>query len=217
MSLIAEFLLESPILREALSRVPESTAYVEDVQTSDSGGIRLFFWMEEADFEAFAAGVEADPTVRNLTELVEVGERRLFRVEYTAAGRDASAYPAVVDVGAMNLDLRGTHDGWELRMRFPDRDALHAYRSRVLSLGIGLGLRAVYSEGGELPGDAFGLTEPQREVLTRAFAEGYFAVPREITLGELANQLGVSTQAASVRLRRAHETLIGNSIAPDGL
>ncbi|WP_129112637.1 helix-turn-helix domain-containing protein [Halegenticoccus tardaugens] len=215
MSLIAEFHLGSPILRRALAETPDGVARAMDVQASECGAIRLFFWLRGADPDEFAAGVGADPTIREATELIEVADRRLYRVEYTEEGRGVSAYPAVVDVGAMNLDLKGTCEGWELRMRFPDRDALQTYRSRVLALGIELRLLAVYSEDAadeELPDESFGLTGPQQEVLSKAHAGGYFSIPREVTLGELAEQLGISTQAASVRLRRAHEALIENTI-----
>jgi hypothetical protein len=57
------------------------------------------------------------------------------------------------------------------------------------------------------------LSEQQYEALRTAFEAGYFAIPREITLQELAARLGISDTAASHRLRRGLQTVLGAEIA----
>lgn len=52
------------------------------------------------------------------------------------------------------------------------------------------------------------LTDRQREVLDAAVREGYFAVPRECTLAELADSLGVDKSTASTVLRRGESRLV---------
>jgi predicted DNA binding protein len=43
----------------------------------------------------------------------------------------------------------------------------------------------------------FGLAAEQRDALVQAFELGYFAVPKEATIEEVADELGVSLQAVS--------------------
>jgi predicted DNA binding protein len=62
----------------------------------------------------------------------------------------------------------------------------------------------------------YGLTPPQYEALTLACERGYFAVPREIDLEGLAEEIGVSHQALSERLRRGHQTLIKTVLGGPG-
>ncbi len=67
------------------------------------------------------------------------------------------------------------------------------------------------------------LTARQREVLKRAVAEGYFEVPRRISLTELAARLGVASSTVSVTLAVIERKLVGPFVAtlpgppaPDG-
>jgi hypothetical protein len=57
-----------------------------------------------------------------------------------------------------------------------------------------------------------GLTAAQREAIRAAADRGYFKVPREVSLKELAEQLGVSEQAVSQRLRRGLGNLVAGSV-----
>ncbi|MUV89266.1 hypothetical protein GJ629_04600 [Halapricum sp. CBA1109] len=45
-------------------------------------------------------------------------------------------------------------------------------------------------------------------MLQLAVRRGYFTIPREVTLSELAAELDLSSQAASERLRRGIRTLV---------
>ncbi|WP_433629222.1 helix-turn-helix domain-containing protein [Halomicrococcus sp. NG-SE-24] len=54
----------------------------------------------------------------------------------------------------------------------------------------------------------FGLTPEQREALVLALNRGYFATPSEVTLDELADQLGITRQAVSSRVRLGTEKVL---------
>lgn len=45
-----------------------------------------------------------------------------------------------------------------------------------------------------------------------AVEEGYFSVPRGTKLDEIADQLGITKQAASERVRRGTETVLRKSL-----
>ncbi len=52
------------------------------------------------------------------------------------------------------------------------------------------------------------LTDRQREVLDAAIRKGYFEVPRDCTLAELADELGIDKSTASTVLRRGESRLL---------
>lgn len=56
------------------------------------------------------------------------------------------------------------------------------------------------------------LTDSQRDLLWSAVDEGYFEVPREIALGDLAAEHGMSSQEASKRLRRGLNIVVRNAV-----
>lgn len=61
--------------------------------------------------------------------------------------------------------------------------------------------------------DLHELTEKQREAATTAVATGYYSTPREVSLGELAAELGVSKPALSERLSRVESKLAMHAFA----
>ena len=61
--------------------------------------------------------------------------------------------------------------------------------------------------GTELPGE-------QRVALREAFRRGYYETPREISLEELAAELGIPRSTLSYRLRRAEARLVGSYAEP---
>jgi len=105
------------------------------------------------------------------------------------------------------LRQTGTNRGWQFRLRFPDADATRAFQQTCHEVGVNLDITRV-SETRETGNIATRLTPAQREVFTTALERGYFAIPRETTLVDLADEFGISDQAVSERLRRA-QTNIG--------
>lgn len=54
--------------------------------------------------------------------------------------------------------------------------------------------------------------QSQYTALTQACQHGYFKIPRELDLDDLAAMMNISHQALSERLRRGHETLIKTTL-----
>lgn len=102
-------------------------------------------------------------------------------------------------------------EGWRQTGWFADRDVLERFAS-VWQPDPGFRLRRATRDGEpEPPGD--GLTDPQREALRTAYELGYFAVPRQASLADVADHLDVSASSASERLRRAQTTLVEETVA----
>jgi predicted DNA binding protein len=77
---------------------------------------------------------------------------------------------------------------------------------------VGVTLERVYPlhETDETPvAQRWDLTPPQQVALERAYEMGYFGVPREVTAGDVADDLGISKSAFLERLRRGQDALFG--------
>lgn len=57
------------------------------------GPTQMTVWIESDDFEAVEAALKTNPTTKNPTVLAVLGERRLYRVDFTDLGRETDIFP----------------------------------------------------------------------------------------------------------------------------
>lgn len=206
--LIAEFTLDHPVLRDALTGVPGITISWEDSYPGPDGRIRLIVWIESDDFDAVDAAIRADSTVTNPVVLAETGGRRLYRLEQIGEGIASSIMAVLVEVGGVQQQLVGDRDGWHNRTRFPDRNAFERVYQFCVDHDIGFTFEQIYEQSNWRGAEVNGLSEPQHETLVEAVESGYLDIPRKSSLAELGARLGVSESAASERFRRGVKKLI---------
>jgi predicted DNA binding protein len=152
--------------------------------------------------------LEADDTTASV-ELVSRCERSaLFRVRWTARSRFLTA--VLVGNGGAVLTARGTREAWTFRLLFPERDAVSTTYDACMEYDVSIDWIRSLKEGA-FPGDSR-LTDTQSVTLETALESGYYGVPRDVAIEALAAELGVSHQALSERLRRAHSTLVENGL-----
>ena len=213
MSLIAEFRISSPtlVLATALDAEPATTIEVETEMATASNRPILVFWAAEGDADAFEAGLDDDPTVVERTIVDEMPPRRLYRVRLDTTDAQP-VFPAYHRVGSVPLAATASHRGWDGRVRFPDRDALAEFRAFCDDAGIDFSLKRLYASRDETGADGE-LTEEQRAILETAVTEGYFDIPRGLSLTELGERHGITAQSASERLRRAEKRLAEAALA----
>lgn len=215
MSLIAEFRLSSPDfpLMDALSSVPDMRLRVEQAIAEHSDRPILFLWASGDDFQTFEEALKSDPTIVDPTRVEDTGDRRLYRVQATEEARMV-LYPAELETGTSRLSVSATAQGVETRMRLPDRGALCRFREICKEQGVSFTLQRLYESNDSSSSNQYGMSTKQQITLQKAIERGYYAVPREITLEELATELNISRQAASERLRRGCHILIANTLGP---
>jgi len=216
MSLIAEFSLRSPdlLLATALEEAPGMTAELEHQMASQAGSPVFVFWASGGDFDALETGLDRDDTVRTSTVIEELGGKRLYRTRLCVDNL-ISIYPEYQRLGAAPLAATWTHERWQRRVRFPDRESVVEMREFCADRGVSFSLDRLYTPGEPEFEDEFGLSAEQREALTTAERAGYFDVPREVSLDELGDRLGVSGQSASERVRRGVSKLVTNTLLSD--
>ena len=206
MSVIVEFSLSSPRLNlyEATTAAPDVTLEVESVDSVGDGQLNTVVMVEGGDLDAFDDAIRADPTVADVTLLDQFSEHSLYSYRY-AEETELRLYPVWLELGAAQLHIECQDGTWFLRIRFPDRDALAEFESICQAEGVAFTLHRIYGESGSTEPDP--LTDAQREAMRLALDAGYLDVPRTATLTAVADELGVTEQSASERLRRATRNL----------
>jgi predicted DNA binding protein len=113
--------------------------------------------------------------------------------------------------GGERLESHAVGGRWYDRVRFPDGESGSAYLEALHEAGVDARPHEMYesTKRGEARS---GLTDLQRRTLELAYQQGFFEIPRKVTIGDLADQLGVSDQAVSERLRRGYATLVGSTL-----
>ncbi len=146
-----------------------------------------------------------DPTVADPTALTATADHRVYRVRIVDGLRVSGV---LGDLGFRVLDVTSDDGDWRYRVQGPDRTVLTAFFDYCQEVGIAFELERIYRVPGSDTPAPRSLTDGQAEALRLANEGGYFAVPREMTLGDLADELDISRQAASERLRRAVGSLL---------
>lgn len=214
MSVIADFSVpaEAFVLGDTLSALPEITIRVERVVAHTEHSVTPYFRASGADLDRFEAALEADPSIEDVVTLEEVDDQRFYRANWVG---DIESMAFALEAGQTAvMEATGEDGQWEFRLLFPDHEKLSEFdsfcRERDLSFEL---LRTFRPEN---PG-TFGqyeVTDEQREALVLAFERGYFDVPRGTSAEDLAEELGVSAQAVSVRIRRGLTNLLETTLVP---
>ncbi|MFA9425635.1 helix-turn-helix domain-containing protein [Natronorubrum sp. A-ect3] len=148
--------------------------------------------------------IAAHPSIESYQRLEVTDDRSLAKYETTDTDLYAfikdSAFPPEFPIDVRNgwyvLDFTGTNTAFDRLC-----DALDAidYRYELLSC-------VETRETGGL------LTDRQQTVLEAALRAGYFDVPRECTLAELASDLGIDKSTASGILRRGERRILTQAL-----
>lgn len=211
---IADIQLSHPelVLVPTLTTVPEMTVELENQVIVDSETYFLFFTVSGGNFDAFDEAVAADGTVSDSTVIIDGGDFRIYRMRLRAL--DYLVLPRAAEEGIHVLHAVGVEGGWQATLQVPEWRAFHEFRTFCASRDVEVTVRRLYEPDAD-HGGKFGLTAAQRDILAVAYRAGYFKEPREASLSEVAAQLGISSSAASGRLRRALDTLLGETITSD--
>lgn len=138
-------------------------------------------------------------------------KRRLYRIAWSG-GR--SVLGRLVEQDVTVVSATQDSDGWNLRLLFPTREALstaHDIWNGDEELDVGIE-RIVCCDDEPFEMQTHGLTDEQYQAMKQAVKLGYYDIPRRTTLSNLADDLGISHQALSERLRRAHRNLVTNTV-----
>ncbi|MEF8779217.1 MAG: helix-turn-helix domain-containing protein [Haloferacaceae archaeon] len=180
----------------------EQASAIELETLVPSGGATVpLFWVYEPVSNGFLDAVERYPTVNSVTEVDVFEDRTLFRLDWDAS--QDHFFQCILTHDGQILSATGSPEGWNFEIRFSDRDALSRCQDCCEDAHVSLEITRVYNPTDPEAGPWYGLSAPQREALTLAVRMGYYDIPRGCTTAALADELGISDQAVTERLRRA--------------
>ncbi len=184
---------------------PSATCEMEQVIASD--GYRM--WIDGTERSTVESALESSRSVAAY-ELVLTGDGRwLYDVEFTSDVVDV--FDLVAEEQGTVVTASATNGTWQLQVRFCDREYVSRVYDRLLEHDVTTDLARLTDLDGESV-SSHGLTPKQYETLVAAHERGYFTIPRETSMEELADELGVSHQALSERLRRAYRALVDTEL-----
>lgn len=169
-----------------------------------------YVWVTGEDREQFDSVLEREQELTEFEAIDEIDSQTLYRVEWDPSV-DTFVQMIARHDGVL-MQASGDDEVWEFQLRFPDSHSLSEFHTACRKADIDVTVERLYNPIEPRGGKIYGLTEAQRMLVEYAYDEGYFSVPRKVTLAEPANQLEISDQAVNERLRRGLEALIASTL-----
>jgi predicted DNA binding protein len=212
MSVIAEFSIEANqfLLGKIIAEFPSVAVEIERVVPTGSR-VMPYIWGYGAELDEFVTATQEHPNVKSITAIDRADDQALYKIEWQ--GPTEQLIAGIAETTATVLEAH-SDDMWTFKIRFEDNEGLAAFSEYCSSHEIEYQLDRVstLADSGYFK-QSYALTEAQYEALSLAVERGYFEIPREITYGELADQLDISEQAVSERVRRGTNKMLRTAMA----
>lgn len=209
--LLATFNLEheAVALAEAFEEVSTMEVEAERIAAHSTKWTMPCLWVAHEDFAEVDDALAAAPSVKAIVESEEFDREKYYQVEWTDEVIDrVNTY---IDKEGSIIQAEATADGWQVHIRFAHRNQFDTFRNSLSEQGHSFTLLDLTEPGS--PRQSFGaLTPDQRDALVAAHEAGYFKVPRETDIQELAEELDMSHQSLSELLRRGTDKLVSGML-----
>ncbi|WP_247009029.1 helix-turn-helix domain-containing protein [Halorientalis litorea] len=187
-----------------------STVELESLVPTGESTVPLF-WIHDATRDSFVDTVKHHPAANDAVAVDVFADRTLFTLDWDA--NHDHVFAGISRHDGYLLSATGTADTWDFELRFPSNEELSAFTAHCEAAQTSIEVSRVYNPTDPDIGPWYGLTDPQREAIQMAVERGYYDIPRGCTTQELADELGISDQAVTERLRRAIVTLVSHTLA----
>ena len=198
-------------LGNVIENIPAARVILERVVPTDTGVVP-YFWVQGVAAEDLLAVFGDHPQVESTAVVDSVDEdEHLVRVVWTQEAH--GIVWALAEHEITLLSGTGYEGRWRFQIRSENQGAISSFMKTCREENIGvhlLGLHSLDTGASVTPTD---LTDAQREALLLAFERGYFETPRRASLEDLADDLDISRQAFSSRLRRALHRVVANELS----
>jgi predicted DNA binding protein len=194
-------------LDETFERAPDVEVRLERTVGGSHERPIPFLWLQGIESDRAADLLAADSSVADAEQFGEDGDANLFAVEFD--GGICSFAQNIFDRDGVVVRATATHAVWTFQLRFTDRSDVGEVFDDEFRRRYEATVTRLYGSS-DAPTVRVGVTEKQRQALEAAFEMGYYTVPRDVDLRAVGDRLGVSRQAVSERLRRAHEMLVAD-------
>jgi len=171
-----------------------------------------FAWVHSERPSSLIESLRTHPSIGDVSTVETVGHATLLALKWET--HDDPVFRGIAESEGSILRAVCRDGQWTFTVRFSDYDRLSALRRSYDDSGVALEVERVYHQSDLHAEESYGLTESQHEALTLAVGRGYYDIPRRYDTAELAEELGISAQAVTERLRRAVTNLTEHTILP---
>jgi hypothetical protein len=200
-----ELSAEGTGLGELLESAPSLACEVEPGIVSNGYDVQ-FSGLSREELEAT---LTAASTIEEHTLLNGSEDKWLYNLEFTPEAIDI--FELVVEAHGTVLDASAADGSWMLTVRVQERSDASPIYTKFEEHDLEPTVISLFETDAETHAET-GLTESQYETLVAAIDHGYFKIPRDVSMQELSDELDISHQALSERLRRAYRALVTSEL-----
>jgi predicted DNA binding protein len=190
---------------ELFETVPSLTCEMERVIASSGHGL----WLAGPSQSEIEAALDETSSIGDYSRISSDEDRWLYDIEFEPDTVDP--FEIVLEEGGTVLSASASKGTWLLSVRVVDRDSVSSLYDRLDDNDATPTIVRLFDLAEETHSQC-GLTTRQYETLVAAIDHGYFEIPREVSMQELSEELGISHQALSERLRRAYRALVTSEL-----
>ncbi|WP_265111454.1 helix-turn-helix domain-containing protein [Halosolutus halophilus] len=190
---------------ELFESIPSLTCEMERVIASKGHGL----WLAGASQSEIEDGLDEASAIGDFALISEDEDRWLYDIEFDPETLDI--FEVVLEEDGTVLSASASNGTWLLSIRFTDREGVSSLYDRLVDQDVTPTIVRLFDMTEESHSQC-GLTSRQYETLVAAIDHGYFEIPREVSMQELSEELDISHQALSERLRRAYRALVTSEL-----
>jgi predicted DNA binding protein len=190
---------------ELFESVPSLTCEMERVIASSGHGL----WLSGPSQSEVEDALDEAGAIGNYSQISSDEDRWLYDIEFEPDTVDP--FEIVLEEGGTVLSASASNGTWLLSVRVVDRKSVSSLYDRLDDNDVTPTIVRLFDLAEESHSQC-GLTARQYETLVAAIDHGYFEIPREVSMQELSEELGISHQALSERLRRAYRALVTSEL-----
>lgn len=170
-----------------------------------------YFWVRDAITDDIEAAFSEHPGVNDIHLIDSVEDEYLLRVEWKP--EYVGILTTLTETGVVLIEAVGTNEQWTFDVRGDTRDDVAEFWRRCRERDIQITMMALHALTPVETATEATLTDTQQEALELAYERGYFESPRQVTMEDLGEELGISQQAVASRLRRGTRSILGQTLS----
>jgi predicted DNA binding protein len=170
-----------------------------------------YFWVRGTIVGNVEGAFSEHPGVKGIQFIDSVEDDHLLRVEWDAEYDDVLT--TLTETKIALIEAVGTDEQWTFDIRGDTRSDIAEFQSRCREVSIPITLTKLHALRPVETATEVALTDTQQEALVLAYERGYFESPRETTMEEIGDELGISQQAVASRLRRGIKHILGSTLS----
>lgn len=199
-------------LDDTLGSVPDARFEGMWTVTTDPDAVMPIL-VSEGDDDAIEEALRTDTSVADVSSFASLEEESVYRVEWEP-GTENLFRGMFGDYGTV-LRAQATDGKWSFRVLYSERKSMEHWYDHCTETGVRFDVESIYDPTDAVRPTQCGLSKKQYETLETALHDGFYDIPRKVTLEELSAKFDVSHQALSERLSRAHKAMVTNVVSED--